>query len=141
MVDPRRFELLTPAVQKRCSTKWARSPQLCGLCHHHLYFCNYNLGREGFEPSKTCVGGFTVRSIWPLCNLPEIFTYLIIWLAGQFSCKLLEVLTVLPHITPKRNKNHTNNQTTHHNIYICLVPQRLFSARATRHVNSTIAAE
>ena len=30
------------------------------------------VGRDGFEPSKTLVDGFTVRSIWPLCNLPVL---------------------------------------------------------------------
>ena len=29
------------------------------------------VGRDGFEPSKTKVDGFTVRCIWPLCNLPK----------------------------------------------------------------------
>ena len=32
---------------------------------------SFLVGRDGFEPSKTKVDGFTVRCIWPLCNLPK----------------------------------------------------------------------
>ena len=33
---------------------------------------DFLVGRSGFEPLKTKVDGFTVRCIWPLCNLPKI---------------------------------------------------------------------
>lgn len=30
------------------------------------------MGRSGFEPLKSKDDGFTVRCIWPLCNLPKL---------------------------------------------------------------------
>lgn len=39
-----------------------------------------SVGRTGFEPVKSKDSGFTVRPIWPLWNLPNLF-----FLPGAFQ--------------------------------------------------------
>lgn len=68
------------------------------------------MGRSGFEPLKSKDDGFTVRCIWPLCNLPmfinwiikKYFTPVLLWswwseLSGQPSVYKLVALPFLLH--------------------------------------------
>ena len=58
-------EFLEPVVGIEPTTVWLQVRCSTIEPHRHL------VGRSGFEPLKTKVDGFTVRCIWPLCNLPK----------------------------------------------------------------------
>jgi hypothetical protein len=51
------------------------------------------MGREGFEPPKRFRNGFTARPIWPLWNLPILWSILNALVAALKPAKGFEPLT------------------------------------------------